>query len=153
MTSLSRNDQDAQIPNVSRRFGESATNHVVRMLDEGLPDDDPSILTVGFRQTDSAMGSLETVTALIGSLRERGIKVTGYDTNTATETLGNTDAAPTKCYDAIIVFSPLDAAEDVSVTDLVSEDGTEQYVVDLTGTVEPEAVANDDAVYITDQVL
>lgn len=153
MTSLSRNDHEAQIPNVPRRFGESATDHVVRMLDEGIPTDDPSILTVGFRQEETSMGSLDTVTEIICGLRERDIHVTGYDTDTAMETIGDANDTPTDCYDAVLVFSPLHTVDGLSVEDLVSDDDTDQFVIDLTGTVDPAAVAKHDAICVTYRVL
>lgn len=155
MTPPPQTENGAQIPSVPRHAGESASHHVVRLVEDGLTADDgtPRVLTVGFRQDEDRFGSLDLVVETIDELRQHGIAVTGYDTEMTAETLGETPDTPTDCYDAIVLFAPLHAVEDLDVDDLFSKESGNQLVIDLTGTVEPGEVARHDAICVTYRVL
>lgn len=157
MTPPPQTETGAQIPSVPRHAGESASHHVVRLVEDALTidgdDQSARVLTVGFRQDEDRFGSLDLVVETIGELRQHGIEVTGYDAETTAETIGDTPDTPTDCYDAIVLFAPLNAVEDLAVDDLFSDAGGDQLVIDLTGTVEPGVVASHDAVCVTYRVL
>ncbi|WP_435363067.1 hypothetical protein [Haloarchaeobius sp. DYHT-AS-18] len=145
MTPTVRDDPVSEVPNVPTRFDESASDHIVSMLLDALKDrrrvDDPHVLAVGI-QSDVAQ---ETIV----KLQSHGVAVMGLSADTAVDSLGEQPGPPTDCYDAIVVFRPLNTIDGLSLKDLLSDEVSDQLLIDVTGTVDPALVIEQGAITVT----
>ncbi|MCT9095676.1 hypothetical protein [Haloarchaeobius sp. HME9146] len=148
-----RDDSVSEVPNVPTRFDESASDHIVSMLLDALEDrrrmDDPHVLAVGIQRDSSEHPQDDVAQETVVKLQSQDVAVMGLSADAAVDSLGEQPGSPTDCYDAIVVFTPLNDIDGLSVEDLLSEEVSDQLLVDVTGTVDPALVVEQGAITVT----